>query len=56
MFSVYEVCSWIAMARRLSCGEDFFESCPEEGLICVWSGVADLNRRPHGPKPCALAN
>ena len=24
------------------------------GLLHCWSGWPDLNRRPHGPKPCAL--
>src|SRR6266851_494779 len=23
-------------------------------LTCLWSGCADSNRGPHGPKPCAL--
>ena len=23
--------------------------------IKIWSGRTDLNRRPHGPEPCALA-
>jgi hypothetical protein len=29
--------------------------CGYEVQICeIWSGWPDLNRRPHGPKPCAL--
>ena len=33
--------------------------CPMRGIRgnrgCVWSGRTDLNRRPLGPEPCALA-
>jgi hypothetical protein len=28
--------------------------CAGLGIPYLWSGWADLNRRPHGPKPCAL--
>ncbi len=53
---IREVCGWSRMDPSLTPETAWFGFGPIRAVSgCLWSGREDLNLRPHGPEPCALA-